>query len=207
LFAGLVIATRFCGLLEASIASDAQARRLDPKVPTSVSHTYFMQGEYERALVDAHLDFGYMDSLVLTMLGREEEALSRLRRWERDLSDSHVRAWMVSIHALLEGRGKDCAQALEQLVASFRDPEGMFYVARTYARLGETERALAALARAVEGGFHCFPAFMRDPWLDPLRAQPEFQEILLQAEAARRAAVVAFLEDGGDRVLGVNVAI
>ncbi|HEY8132251.1 MAG TPA: protein kinase, partial [Thermoanaerobaculia bacterium] len=48
-FAGLVIACRYCGLLEASSAAHDQARRLDARASTSASHTYWMFGQYDRA--------------------------------------------------------------------------------------------------------------------------------------------------------------
>ncbi len=41
-FAGLVSACRYCGLLQESIAADHQARRLEPRVRTSVVHTWFL---------------------------------------------------------------------------------------------------------------------------------------------------------------------
>src|SRR5205085_10273538 len=36
LYSGLVLTTRYCGLLEASLSAHERARRLDPGVPTSV---------------------------------------------------------------------------------------------------------------------------------------------------------------------------
>ena len=50
LFAGLVLACRYCGLLQASIAADREARRLDPGIRTSVMWTYFMLGDWQRAI-------------------------------------------------------------------------------------------------------------------------------------------------------------
>ena len=40
LFAGLVHACRYCGLLDASEAADERARRLDPHVVTSIAQTF-----------------------------------------------------------------------------------------------------------------------------------------------------------------------
>ena len=50
LFAGLVQACRYCGLYDESIAVHAEARRLDPNVPTSLGQTLFMRGDVERLL-------------------------------------------------------------------------------------------------------------------------------------------------------------
>jgi hypothetical protein len=61
---------------------------------------------------------------------------------------------------------------------------------------------LATLKRVVDGGFFCVPVFARDPWLDPLRADPEFVNILRQAETRHQKARAVFTEAGGDRLLG-----
>src|SRR5262249_28281990 len=45
LFAGLVSACRYCGLLDASAAAHARALELEPKIATSVAHTWFLQGD------------------------------------------------------------------------------------------------------------------------------------------------------------------
>ena len=50
LFAGLVHACRYCGLFEQSIAAHAEARRLDPNVPTSVEQTLLMTGDIDALL-------------------------------------------------------------------------------------------------------------------------------------------------------------
>ena len=47
----------------------------------------------------------------------------------------------------------------------------------------------------------------RDPWLDPIRARPEFRDYLSRSAARYGEAVKAFLEAGGDRVLGVSPAV
>jgi len=187
------------------LAAHEQARRLDPKIPTSVRHTYFMKGEYERGLEDARFDIGYADCLILAMLGREEEALALIKKRRRDEDLGLVGAWVDSIHAFIESRRTDCIAAIEQLEAGFHDPEGLFYAARMLAQIGEEQHALSLLRRSIEEGFHCFPVFARDPWLDPLRNMAEFKQILLAAEIHHRTAVAAFLEEGGDRVLGISL--
>jgi TolB-like protein len=206
LFAGLVLACRFCGLLEASLAAHEQARRLDPGIRSSITHTYFMLGVYEGGLPDAHLDIGYVACLALLMLGRRDEALANLRREQRRHDLTHVQNWVTSLLGFLEGEPDESRAALERLVAHFQDPEGMFYVARTFAFLGDVDRALQVLAIAVERGFSCFPAFARDPWLDALRTRREFTEVLLAAETRHRTALAAFLEEGGERLLGISIA-
>jgi len=60
LYAGLVHACRYCGLLEPSAAAYERAKRIDPSVRTSVCYTYYMLGDYERAIQTEHDDARYM---------------------------------------------------------------------------------------------------------------------------------------------------
>jgi hypothetical protein len=37
------------------------------------------------------------------------------------------------------------------------------------------------LRKSIEGGFFCYPYFLRDPLLNNIRNEPEFQQLLAQA--------------------------
>ena len=202
LFAGLINACRYCGLLDASVAAYEQARRLDPKIHTSIVHTYFMLGDYDRC-VAAEIDEPYVVGLALSALGRGTEAISRLRAIEHGVHK--VGGFVVAARTLLEGNRVESLSALQRITESgFSDPEGLFYVARQLAYLGEPDRALSMLKRVIEGGFVCFSMMARDPWLDPLRTDPQFASVLRRCEARHRDSVAAFLRTGGDRALGVT---
>jgi len=90
------------------------------------------------------------------------------------------------------------------LQATFRDPEGMFHVARRLTYLGEEDKALQMLGRSVDSGFFCYPAMVRDPWLDPLRGLPEFTGFLHKAQERQREAIRSFVSLGGDALLGMH---
>ena len=82
IFTGLVIACRFCGLLEASLAADRQARRLDPTVRTSVMYTHFMLGDWERAMASDTDTLKWVTNWTLPLLGRQNEAIASFREME-----------------------------------------------------------------------------------------------------------------------------
>lgn len=230
LFAGLGHVCRYCGLLQASLRAHQEARRLDPLISTTINHTYFMLGEYQRALDSSGDDFGYAQGIMLAMLGRTEEALSHLRQreygaWRLGLLDSPAlrvlvegdraesreqvtlrlsKLFMVSLRALLEGNREESLQACDELgKATFRDPEGIYYLARQLSYLGEQEGALEILSRAINNGFFCYPAIVRDPWLDSIRTRQEFTALLQQAHQLYREAAAAFA--GGDSQLGLGL--
>lgn len=203
LFAGLVSTCRYCGLLEASLAADAQARRLDSRIRTSAPHTWFLQRDHERVARTKLHENPYIVAISLGALGRGQEVISSLRELEKT-TWTRMRDFMVAARTLLEGDEAQSLAAVYRIVASdFRDPEGLFYVARHLSHLQQVKPALELFERVVEGGFFCFPAMTHDPWLDPLRRKPAFTKLLREAETQHREAAAAFAKLQGEKVLGV----
>jgi serine/threonine protein kinase len=205
LFAGLGHVCRYCGLLQPALVAHQEARRLDPLIPTSVMHTYFMLGDYQRALESSGSDYGYGMGLVLAMLGRVEEAVSTLRQRELAKPWRLGQLYLTSLRTLLEGNREESIAVSDELIqATFRDPEGMYYLARQLGYLGEEARALDMLSRAIDNGFFCHQAMLRDPWLDALRGRNEFTVLLNKALQLHREALTAFLAGGGTALLGIH---
>jgi tetratricopeptide (TPR) repeat protein len=204
LFAGLVQSCRFCGLLDESIAAHHRARRLDSKAVTSVAHTFFLKGDYERALETYGATAGYyLDAAILTLTGREADAAELLaRRHSSGVRAGWMRTLMDSLRALLEGEREKSAQLVRRALAEpARDPEVKFYLARHLARSGAHREALDTIRDLVTEGFFCSTALVCDPWLQPLAGLPDFREVravVLQREADARAA---YASASGDRVL------
>jgi DNA-binding winged helix-turn-helix (wHTH) protein len=196
-FAGLVHALRFCGLLKESRAAHERARALDPTILTSVAHTCWLLGEYEVALRETSGDIGYMSGLALASLSRESDAIAALRWRERDTRDNRARAFLVSLRALLQGERDESLHALHRAGDQLTDPEAKYYIARSFARLAASEDALASLNDVVHDGFFCYPAFVADPWLDGLRDLPLFRELLETAQSRHESARDAFHRAGG----------
>jgi serine/threonine protein kinase/tetratricopeptide (TPR) repeat protein len=207
LISGLGHVCRYSGLLSAALAAQQEAKRLDPQVATSLNHTYFMLGDYERALEHSELDFGYAKGLCLAMLGRTAEAVHFLQDKEGSQPWRLGRLYLTTLRALLEGKRAENSEATDELLkATFRDPEGLYYFARQLSYAGQREQALVLFRRAVEGGFCCYAAMVRDPWLDGLRAEREFSEILRMAHELHRKALQTFLDGGGEALLGVSMS-
>jgi hypothetical protein len=108
------------------------------------------------------------------------------------------------LRALLEGKHEESLAASEELMkATFRDPEGMYYLARQLSYLREEAPALDMLSRAIDNGFFCHQAMLRDPWLDALRGRTDFAALVNKAHQLHREASSAFLAGGGASLLGM----
>jgi TolB-like protein len=203
LFAGLTHASRYCGLLQASLEADRQARRLDPHISTTVTHTYFAMGDYQGALDATFGDFGYFMPLRLAMLGRVDEAIAILKEKEPTVALRRGQVFMRSLCALLEGNREASLEWSDEMIkAGFKDPEGQYYMARQLAYLSDAGRANHVLKSVVDGRYFCYPQMASDPWLDPIRGDAEFQRTLQRAQALHHEAIEVFRTEGGPRLLG-----
>jgi serine/threonine protein kinase len=201
LFGALVHCSRYAGLLQASLAADAEARRLDPNLRTSVSYTHWMRGAYQDAIVG---DPGFFVPYSLCMMGREAEALEEIRRGEADAPTWAVHWLFHAFRSAIEMDREGVIEGTAKLrSSSFRDPEGFYFVARGAARVGLTDLAFDVLEEVVAGGFHCPQTMASDPWLDSIRDDRRFLELHQRADAGRRRAMTIFFDAEGDKLLGI----
>lgn len=207
LFAGLVHACRYAGLLEAAVAAHAQAWRLDPQIRTGIAHAYWSMGEYEKAIAADLERPALVTGLSLISLGRDADAIAQFKAMERlDLSEP-MASYMTTTRATLEGKRAEAIAAAERMLGSPfpSDPCPRYYMARAIAKIGDTERALEHLKIAAEG-FFCYPTMANDPWLDALRGLPEFAAILQRAARKHKNAAAAFAHAGGRLIVGIGEA-
>jgi non-specific serine/threonine protein kinase len=207
-FVALCTACRYTGLLPASIAAYECARRLDPKVSTSVIQTYFVMGDDARVVEISegpYGGYGYIGLLALAGIGREADAIAAARKMEATAL-TRFRALVTAARHLIEGNRVESVKAAEEAVAGAPDPELMFYAARMFARQDETRRALEEIARASEAGYCSYLQATRDPWLDSLRGDPGFHTLVGHLREQHEANLAAFREAGGPAILGAEAA-
>jgi eukaryotic-like serine/threonine-protein kinase len=206
LFAGIAHVCRYCGLMQAALAAHQEARRLDPQIPTTIDQTYLLLGDYQRARDAAGRDFGYVGALALASLGRVDEAVELLRTSEQTNLPRLLKLFVVSLRALLEGKLEESLETSRKLMqTSFRDPEGIYHLACQLSYLNQQEEALRFLLRAIEGGFFCYSAMVREPWLDALRGTKDFPNLLRIAEKRHHDASRIFVDSGGPALLAVEI--
>ncbi len=204
LFAGLVHACRYCGLLEASAAAYERAQRLDPAIVTSVPQTFLLMGEWERTVAVDRREPSIAKPTALYFLGRSDEALAMLHPFmQRNLHPQLHLAIGILIE-VFEGKWENVVVLIRKLLDSgFFDPEGFFHWAGAMAMAGERDGALELLERSVEAGFYPVSALASYPNLDPLRATSDFRHIVRRAEERRSEALESFRAAGGPQLLGV----
>jgi serine/threonine-protein kinase len=206
LFAGLVHALRYVGLLDASVAAYHRATRLDPAIATSAAHTYFMLGQYQRA-IELDLDRVPFVSITSHMsLGQHDEAirLCAVARTE-STTNTHLELMVQVLEALLHRRFEQARDKLRELEAfpAFSDPEGWYYWALGASLAQQPVVAFDLLERGVSTGFHCPRALETNPLLDSLRGSERFARILSSARAAHDSAIIEFSKADGHRLLGL----
>jgi serine/threonine protein kinase/Tfp pilus assembly protein PilF len=204
IFTGLVIACRFCGLLEASLAADRQARRLDPTVRTSVMYTHFMLGDWERAMASDTDTLKWVTNWTLPLLGRQNEAIASFREMESRPLPGTIRDMMRACRLVMEGNREESFKIAQTFFYKHFDPEGLYFTARVLARLDEPIASLDLLDRIVGQGFYCSSILMRDPWMDSIRGRSRFAEVVRRADERTREAHDEFIRLDGHRLLALN---
>ena len=194
-------AYRFAGMLDESVAECERARQLDPflKANGSVLNTYLYLGQYQKFLESLPVDDS---SFVLFYRGFGEFHEKEFDQASRDFDRAYEldptlyagigKALSDSIHER-KAEGLDLLNGLERKIREqgVGDPEGTYKIAQAYAVLGDKISALRALRMSVESGFFSYPYLSKDPLLNDLRREPDFDQILNTArqrhEAFRRA--------------------
>ena len=185
-------AYRFGGALQESAQESELARQNNPsvKLNSSAMNAYLYLGQYDKF----HDSLPLNDSLYVLFyhgfvefhLGNRERAM---RDFDRvyDLDPSLLPANVgeaLSFH--IQGKNAEGLALLHQtenriVERGVGDAESMYKVAQAYAVLGDKPSALRMFRRTIESGFFPYPYFQRDPLLQNVRNEPEFQRLMNQA--------------------------
>ena len=187
-------AYRYGGMLDESVQECKRARELDPsvKLTSSAINAYLYLGDYESFLQS--LPAG--DSAYLEFY--RGFALYHLRQWDKaaetfdhafELDSTMFQTQVgkaLSYHLRHDDRkGHELLKSAEAKVTqrAVGDPEAVYKLAQAYAELGDSTSALHLFHYAVENGFFPYAYFAKDPLMNNVRQQPEFQSTL---EGARQ---------------------
>ena len=197
--AGLTYVCRLCGLYAQSIQFHKAARRLDPSIVTSVTHTHFQLGQYVQCLETYWgQGIGYVEPLALDGLGMRQEAVARVTdNLARSKGMALGTLYVSSVHALWSGDTERARRVIETAEHTyFLGPEEQYYFARERI-YGNIDGGLEQLGNAVRKGFYGSYALVHDPWLSPVRDTEAFQHILAECEDGNRRALEAYAREAG----------
>jgi eukaryotic-like serine/threonine-protein kinase len=203
-YAEFLIAT---GATESALAEIRRAQELDPLSPiiqTSVGWLLHFARRYPEA-IDAlrqavELDPNYVWAHVrlgeaYENAGRHAEAVAQTRTTLAVMAHMHVARGAKVIEAHLyaaDGKRAKALKVLEEVRDSAeRTPMDAYAMSQVYAALGEKGEAMRWLEQAYRDRVN-FVAFAGvDPWFDPLRPDPRFQDLLRRVGIPERARGVA----------------
>jgi TolB-like protein/Tfp pilus assembly protein PilF len=182
-------------LKEARIAHE-HAQRSNPKTRSfNLDYFYLYSGDFTRfeEATQAH-----MSEKPVTMYALEGHVLPPLYSGDLELAWERLAAAMnelpdeptlFGMQAMLHARNKQTGLALQCVQKALDSPSSFghthhvyHYIASAYAVLGDTDKAMKWLERTVDTGFACWPFFRIDPYLESLREQPKFKQLIAHLE-------------------------
>lgn len=99
------------------------------------------------------------------------------KRLELNPGDARLRATLASYYVVVDQADKARRYVEAALQSSSDSPFIVYFAGYVYEQLGERDRALELIGRAIELGYPV-REIERDPWLVDLRADPRYQEML-----------------------------
>jgi hypothetical protein len=93
-------------------------------------------------------------------------------------SDRRAQAVLASLLAARHANAEARALVKKILDSGYMDHHVAYSLGAAYAQLGDLSEAKRWLAGAARTGLPCYPWHARDPLLNPLRSDPEFQRFL-----------------------------
>jgi tetratricopeptide (TPR) repeat protein len=205
LFAGLVHACRYAGLLDASMAAHSEAERLDPNVLTSVEYTlaHFTDRIEKAAQLTSPRGGFFYGIFPAIALGDPADARQMLASIDVDSVPPAFLRSFEAASAFVFGPVENAIRVIEQAITAYDDPEPVFLFGVMLARLGMLERALEVLSGAVAAGYTPAPTLARNKAFDAMREWPSFKRVYDNAVRRMTAAQQRFEADGGPELLGL----
>jgi tetratricopeptide (TPR) repeat protein len=181
------------GLEDLAVRELARDLEIDP---TSESHkdsvllTYEVQSRYDDYAADRSVNHdSRMEALYLIAKGRFAEAHTIIGGWSTAPADS--RMTVAPTHALLlaaEGHFPEAEAAIPGILGlhPLKDPlyhHAAYDIACIYALEGKSADAVKWLRESAVSGYHLYPRYTRDAFLDRIRQSPEFIQFLADMKA------------------------
>ena len=117
-----------------------------------------------------------------------EGLLDDLRRSSSASAGARAQATLASFLAA-RGSRREAQDLLNSVLGGrYMDHHAAYSVGAAYAQLGQNKEALLWLRKAADTGFPCYPWYARDPLLQPLRGDQEFQRFMAGLQTSWESA-------------------
>ncbi len=187
-------AYRYAGFLKEAINEEEIAMKLepdDPRISIKMGTTQIYFGDYDKALkqLERHSEnpfsLAWQGQIHLRM-GDHDRALSLFNQ-VIEMDQEGVGHWVSSMKNHLEGTPENGLEALLILEKNLVDAEQIYNIANLYSLLGYKEHCIRNLRKAVSRGFFSYPVLQHDPFLNSVRDEPAFHEVLEEARVKHEA--------------------
>jgi len=172
-----------------------------------IGQTLLWQGKYEQALTtlrkiprEANPSLvGSTLAMALLLLGRKDEAADTVDEFLKDYPRDTDVGLFTSIQALLAALAGDEKKAEARIRSAIEKAKGFghfhhtaYNIACAYSVMKKAEPAIKWLQTAADDGFPCYLLFENDPYLNYLRKDPRYIELManLKAQWERYQAIL-----------------
>jgi serine/threonine protein kinase/Flp pilus assembly protein TadD len=185
------------GRMQESLAAFQQASRVNPQNAWTrwAGLAHLWAGEFEEANRECEIWFRespgskyalWLRPQPLLLMGDLKSAERMLRE---TLAEYPEEPLFVSLEGILRAQRGEAEEALDCARRAFESPRSfghthhtLYQVACIHSILGQNDKAMAWMDRAVSTGFRCWPFFRVDPCLRNLRKLPEFNDYIYEIE-------------------------
>ncbi len=191
---------RYAGMLDEAISEMETALAISPNNTRfrSIISTYVSAGEYQLALSKIHLDkgdygIGY-SGIIAFELENEELALQYFNQ-VLEIDSEGIWGLIAQVYiAVIQGDNQTGLLALNRMIdTDIEDAENTYYFADFYALLGEKDKSIQMLDKAVSTGYFNYPHMLRNSAFDFMLEDARFIRILDKAKKRHEAFRVKFL--------------
>jgi serine/threonine-protein kinase len=186
---------RYVGMLDESEREYEKALTLDPGNPRfrSAGVTYMALGKYDKALeaLDVDPDSPYTLNLkgkILIRKGQKAQAIeyfNKVLEIEGEVDEFYE---ATALKAFLQNENAKAVEAVRKREEGDPpDSEIWYVIAQNYGLIGAKRDCIRALTKAIQMGYYCYPFLLSDHYLDSVRNESEFQDLLSLAKEKHEA--------------------
>jgi tetratricopeptide (TPR) repeat protein len=171
-----------------AIAEIERAGELDPLslvIQQNVGIVLYYARRYDAAILESRktleIDPNRVYARIFLALSYEEKGMYREAIQEQERVKAYFKGaptvGLAHVYAL-SGRTSEARRILRELEQKEDSDSAWFAIASGYAALGEKDHAFNLLEKAFEQHDFFLPTLAVNPWMDPLRSDSRFQDLL-----------------------------